>query len=134
MRIRRLGPGDGVVVAALADESPHEELLEDDRTIFLVAFDRAEPVGFVLAHELPRRHKAARSLLVYEIEVADGHRRRGIGTALMRELERLARRRGIEEGWVLTERDNEPAMAFYAAVGGIRATDVVQWELEYSAR
>ena len=132
--IRRLGPGDEGVVASLADDSPRTELLADDRTIFLVAFEADVPVGFVLAHELPRRHKAARSLLVYEIEVTAAQRRRGIGTGLMRELERLARRRRIEAGWVLTERANEAAMRFHEAAGAVRPKDVVEWELVYAAR
>ena len=133
MNVRRLRRGDQEVVAALAERSPHSELLADERTIFLVAFEHEAPVGFVLAYELPRRHKLARSLLVYEVGVDERYRRRGIGTALMRELETIARERRIEEGWVLTDRDNEPAMRFYESVGGVRPKDVVEWEFDYEA-
>lgn len=133
MNVRRLRPGDENVVAALADFSPQSELLSDERTIFVVAFEHDAPVGFALAYELPRRHKAARSLLVYEVGVDEHYRRRGVGTALMKELEAIARERRIAEGWVLTERDNEDAMLFYEAVGGIRPKDVVEWEFEYGA-
>ena len=31
-------------------------LLADPRALLLVAFDGERPVGFVLVHELPRRH------------------------------------------------------------------------------
>jgi hypothetical protein len=46
----------------------------------LVAFDGERPVGFVLAHELPRRHGDRAKLFVYEIDVAESQRRRGIAS------------------------------------------------------
>ncbi len=98
MTIRRLGPGDEGVVEALATRAPQTELLKDDRTFFLVAFDGEQPVGFVLAHELPRRHGDPTQLLVYEVEVDESHHRRGIGKALLGELAAIARarnRRGV---------------------------------------
>ncbi len=131
--IRRLGPGDHPVVERLATREPRTALLQDPSVFFLAAFAAGEPVGFVVAYELARRHGDASQLLVYEVEVDAGHRRRGIGTALMRELERIARDRGITAGWVLTSRDNEAAMAFYRAVGGVRPHEEVMWEFEYGA-
>jgi GNAT superfamily N-acetyltransferase len=132
MEIRRLGPGDEEVVAALATRTAHTELLHDERTYFLVAFEGEEPVGFVLAHDLPRRHDPPTKLLVYEVDVQEGHRGRGVGTALMQELARLARARGITHGWVLTDRDNEAAMALYESVGG-KPRDVVEWDFDYES-
>ena len=110
------------------------ELLADDRTVFLVAFERGDPIGFVLAYELIRRHGAASQLFVYEVEVAAACRRQGVGTALLRELERLARVRGIRQGFVLTDGDNEPAMRLYEAVGGVRPHEETMWEFEYGER
>lgn len=133
MNVRRLGRGDEAVVAALADRTPRADLLCEERTFFLVAFEDDRPVGFVLAYELLRRHKAAKQLLVYEIEVEPSHRGRGVGRTLMGELERIARERGIAEGWVLTDRDNAPAMAFYEAVGGMRPHEEIMWEFDYEA-
>ncbi len=127
-RIRRLRPGDERVVEALATREPRTELLHDERTIFLAAFDAERPVGFVLGYVLPRRHGHARTLLVYEVEVADSHRRRGIATALMR---RLAEESGAEEGFVLTERDNDAANALYRSLGGV-ASEVVQWDFGFA--
>ena len=112
MKIRRLGAGDEDVVRELSDGEPQTGLLDDERTFFLVAFEDESPIGFVLAHELPRRHRAERHLFVYEIDVRDDRRRRGVATALMDELSRFARERGIEDGFVLTNASNAPAMAF----------------------
>jgi ribosomal protein S18 acetylase RimI-like enzyme len=129
MEIRRLGPGDEDVVRALATRPPFE-LLEDERTIFLVAFEGDEPVGFVLAHDLPRRHDPPQKLLVYEIDVREDRRRQGIGGALMQELARTAHERGIRHGWVLTDHDNDAGLALYRSAGG-EPRDVVELDFDY---
>jgi aminoglycoside 3-N-acetyltransferase I len=133
--VRRLGPPDESVVRRLATKAPPAraaELLADERNYFLVADDGDEVVGFVLAHELLRRHGDPSQLLVYEVHVDEAHRRRGVATALLRELARLAAEAGIREGWVLTERDNRPAMALYESVGGVCPQDCVLWEFDYT--
>jgi [ribosomal protein S18]-alanine N-acetyltransferase len=131
MEIRRLGPGDEDVVRALATRPPHFELLEDERTIFLAAFEDGEPIGFVLAHHLPRRHDPPAKLLVYEVDVHERHRRRGVGKALLDELARVARERGIRHGWVLTDDDNDAGMALYRSAGGREPREVIEWEFDY---
>jgi GNAT superfamily N-acetyltransferase len=125
-KIRRLEPGDASVFVQ------HSELLADPHAILLVAFDGDEPVGFVLAHDLPRRHGKARQLFVYEVEVAESHRRRGIARSLLERLAELARERGISDGFVLTEPDNGAANGLYGGLGGVRS-DVVMWDFEYGA-
>ncbi len=131
VELRVLGPGDEAIVERLATREPRTALLQDPRTIFLVAFDGDEPAGFVLAYELPRRHGFNVTLIVYEVEVDDAHRRQGIATGLLRELERIARRRGIEEAFVLTEPDNVAANRLYESAGGTRS-DVVEWDFDYT--
>jgi ribosomal protein S18 acetylase RimI-like enzyme len=131
VELRVLEPGDEAVVERLATREPRTALLHDPRTIFLVAFDGDEPVGFVLAYELPRRHGFNVTLLVYEVEVDDAHRRRGIATQLLREVEQIARRRGVEEAFVLTEPDNLAANRLYESAGGTRS-NVVEWDFDYT--
>lgn len=131
MEIRRLGPGDEDVVRKLATRPPHFELLEDERTIFLAAFEDGEPIGLVLAHHLPRRHDPPAKLLVYEVDVAEAHQRKGVGKALLAELAGIARERGIRHGWVLTDDDNEAGMALYRSAGGREPREVIEWEFDY---
>jgi GNAT superfamily N-acetyltransferase len=135
IEIRRLEKNGSAVVAALATypgEQERTELLEDPRTFFLAAFDAERPAGFVLAHELLRRHGSRSILFVYEVDVDPAYRRQGIGTSLMAALERLARERGIDEAFVLTETDNREAMPFYGSLGGTQE-DVVMWTFGYPA-
>jgi aminoglycoside 3-N-acetyltransferase I len=125
--VRRLGPGDEDVIRRLAEHAPQTALLGDERTIFFAAFDEAEPVGFAFGYELPRRHGNASILFIYELDVEEAWRRRGIATRLMTELLRVAKSRGIGEGFVLTELDNAPANALYESLGGVRS-DAVMWD------
>ena len=132
--IRLLAPGDEGVVRELATyDGPGdpEALLADPRSLLLVAFDADHPVGFVLAHELPRRHGDRANLFVYEVDVAESHQRRGIASALLAGLAGLARERGIRVGFVLTEPDNEPANALYRRLGGTSQLDV-EWTFSYA--
>ena len=135
MNVRRLGPGDEAVVRRLAeDTAPQSDLLSDERTIFLVAFDRDDPIGFLLAYELLRRHGDPSHLFVYEVGVDEGRRRQGVATTLFRELARLALARGIRTGFVLTNESNEAAMELYRSVGGTRPNpDDVMWDFDWSA-
>ena len=133
--IRLLAPGDeGVVLELATHEGPGdpEALLADPRTLMLVAFDVGRPVGFVLAHELPRRHGDTAKLFVYEIDVAESHRRRGIASALLARLAELARERGIRTGFVLTEPGNGPANALYREAGGATDSVTVEWTFSYA--
>jgi aminoglycoside 3-N-acetyltransferase I len=135
--VRRLGPGDEHIVERLAEQAPPAraaELLVDERTIFLVAFEgeKADAVGSVLAYELLRRHGEPSRLFVYEVGVAPAARRRGVATELLRELERIARARGIRHGFVLTNEANEAAMELYRSLGGVRPNaDDVLWDFDY---
>jgi ribosomal protein S18 acetylase RimI-like enzyme len=54
-------------------------------------------------------------------------RRQGIATRLMVELREIARARGAEECFVLTEPDNVAANELYASLGGVRQESVL-WD------
>ena len=139
--VRRLGPTDGTVLARLAREngrfghaadrpeleplSPSDSrtFLADERTICLVAFDGTDPVGFLYAYELYRRHTVLRHLCLYEIGVAEDHRDMGIGHQLLEKLADHARKRHIDRGFVVTNTSNRESMALYESVGGVRGHD-----------
>jgi GNAT superfamily N-acetyltransferase len=101
-----------------------------DRSFGVVAYDDGEPVGYVYVHDLPRRD-GGRQFLVYDLDVEASHRRRGIAIALMETVAELARTRGITEGFVLTEPDNDAANGLYGKAGGIRS-EVVMWDFAYA--
>jgi aminoglycoside 3-N-acetyltransferase I len=130
--VRRLGPGDEDLVRKLAEGVAHTALLADEHTIFLAAFRGKQPIGFVYGYELLRMDGAPSMLFIYELDVDEAYRRRGIATLLMTELEQIARSRGIAEGFVLTEPDNVAANTLYESLGGERS-DAVLWDYRYAA-
>jgi len=94
--------------------------LEHDWSIFLVATEaRAEPsgespeavVGFVIAwlvHD---------ELHVLNVAVAPEERRRGMGRALMEEVQGRGRRQGARLATLEVRSSNAPALALYRALG-----------------
>jgi GNAT superfamily N-acetyltransferase len=133
IEIRRLGSGDEDVLASLAREAddldlagasrPEPALQAEDAAAYLadpavvhwVAVEGGGVVGELLCHVLRLPSGSGKELLLYAIGVRGAHRRRGIGTALVREMLAYARAEGIDEVWVLA--DNQAAEAFYAACG-----------------
>ncbi len=125
-QITVLGPGDQ---ATLRDVLPEvfdlpvrgdlvREFLGDPRHHLAVAVDQGRVVGFASAVHYIHPDKDA-ELWINEVGVAPGHRRVGIGKALLRALFRLGRDLGCREAWVLTERENDAARRLYESLGGV---------------
>ncbi len=57
-------------------------------------------------------------MFIYELEVAERYRRRGIAKSLIAMITDIARREGMMSSFVLTNRSNEPAVALYQQMGG----------------
>ncbi|MFI7007029.1 GNAT family N-acetyltransferase [Streptomyces sp. NPDC050145] len=83
-----------------------------------LAYEDATPVGFVSGVETLHPDKG-REMFLYELAVAEGHRRRGTARALIRTLADLARERGCYGMWVGVDPDNAPALAAYRSAGGV---------------
>ena len=124
-RIAVLGPGDETILRSVAQgvfdgpirEGLAREYLEDPRHHLVVATDADEVVGMASAIHYVHPDKDP-ELWINEIGVAPGHRGRGLGKRLLRELLRIAHDLGCREAWVLTERDNAAAMRLYESTGG----------------
>jgi len=130
--IRRLGEGDAAVaeVAVRTFKGPsHSESLDAflanpaNFLLVAVAENGREPVGYLLAYRLQRPDRRAAQMFVYEIAVAEGFRRRGLASALLGEIRRLARAEGMFEAFVLTSRGNEAARSLYARTGAVVEDD-----------
>ena len=138
MTIRRLHEGDEEAAVRVVEDvkfrmdevegesvSPEymREFLADDRHCFLVAYVDDDPVGFVFAYRLSRFDGRPPVMFVYEVGVAEGHRRLGIGRALVEELKSLAKAEGCCKMLIPTNRSNEAAMALYRSAGGKEGAD-----------
>jgi len=92
-------------------------LLARDTFIALVALDGDTVVGALAAYELPKFEQARSEIYIYDLAVADTHRRRGIATALIEELRRIARTRGAWVVYVQADYTDPPAIALYTKLG-----------------
>lgn len=136
-QIRRLTPADTQVVvqaAALFDHPPRRaetrRFLASEDHHLLLAFIDGEPVGFVSGHELVHPDKAV-EMFLYELSVAEGARRRGVGRALVEALATVARERGCRGMWVLTDEGNQAAVRTYRGAGATKdeRTYLLEWAL-----
>jgi GNAT superfamily N-acetyltransferase len=124
MRIRRLAPGDEALVVAggdLFDSRPTAEgatrfLAREGHHLLFALGDDDDPIGFVSGVETVHPDKGV-EMFLYELDVAEPNRNRGVGRALVAALGDLARERGCYGMWVATDADNAPALKAYRAAG-----------------
>jgi aminoglycoside 3-N-acetyltransferase I len=131
--VRRLGPNEVGMLRALNalfgevfDEretysgSPPENayclgLLERDEVLLLVALEGERVIGGLAAYMLRKFEQERSEIYIYDLAVAEEHRRKGVATALIGEVRRIGRERGA---WTIfvqadTQPEDEPAIALY---------------------
>ena len=104
------------------DHQQGNAFLEDADNLFLIAWWEGQIRGYLTGHRLQRFDRRQAEVLLYEINVHASAQRKGIGKALIGEVNRWAKDVGADEVWVLTEADNTAAMAMYASAGGVEDT------------
>lgn len=62
------------------------QFLSRPDNVLIVATADGAPVGFLLAYLLDRANRDQQMMFLYEIDVAESHRRRGIGTQMITQL------------------------------------------------
>jgi ribosomal protein S18 acetylase RimI-like enzyme len=121
--VRRLGLGDEIVAEdacrcfGLGGDLDTRSFLRRPETTLVVVEVDGGVVAWAYGHELAHPD-GERTTLLYALDVAEQHRGRGYGAALVRAFVRDARDRGCTEVWALTEHDNQAAMATYVSAGG----------------
>jgi ribosomal protein S18 acetylase RimI-like enzyme len=106
---KNAGPG----IHVRRSDEPDEILkkLKRDPDLFLVAEINGQIVGSVFGGYDGRRG------MMYHLAVAGEHRRKGIGQALVKELERRLREKGCIRYYLLVTMDNLEAIRFYESRG-----------------
>jgi aminoglycoside 3-N-acetyltransferase I len=95
------------------DDAYCRGVLARDETILLVALDGRRVVGGLAAYELPKFEQARSEIYIYDLAVAESHRRRGLATGLIDACRAIARQRGAWTVFVQGEPVDEPAIALY---------------------
>jgi aminoglycoside 6'-N-acetyltransferase I len=128
IKFKVLKAGDEQILSRVApdvfdsriDERLTAEFLRDPRHHLAVAIDEDVVVGFASAVHYVHPDKPA-ELWVNEVGVTPARRDRGVARALLGLLFRVGRQEGCSAAWVLTERENTPAVRLYRSCGGEEA-------------
>lgn len=107
-----------------------ERLLGSECFIALAALEGGDVVGGIAAYELQKFEQERNEIYIYDLAVAEAHRRRGIATALIAELKKIATARGAWAIFVQADRGDAPAIALYTRLG--TREDVLHFDIEVS--
>lgn len=145
MTVRQLASGEGAVLrqlmtvfadafedratygAAPPSEAYLEKLLDRDSFIALVALDGDAIVGGITAYDLPKPEQERSEIYLYDLAVAESHRRRGIARALIAALQAIAADRGAWVVFVQADHGDDPAIALYTTLGS--REDVLHFDI-----
>lgn len=104
-----------------------ESLLSSEYFVAVVALDGDTVVGGLAAYELKKFEQERSEIYIYDLAVAESHRRRGIATALITELNGLAAARGAWVVFVQADLGDDPAIALYSRFGS--PEDIVHFDI-----
>lgn len=137
MIVRRLRPGDEELAASVVNAvKPEEErggnvadialmkgFLANESNYLVVAYEDDIPMGFALGYCLPRVDRYKNMMYLHEVGVAEAHQGKGVGKAIMNETVRICREEGYMEMFLITGKDNPPAVRLYTGTGGVPGDD-----------
>ena len=119
-----------------AEHTPSDEWLAarlaDPNMISLVARDGAAVVGGLTAYVLHKLEQERSEIYIYDLAVAESHRRRGVATALIGELQALAPALGAWVIYVQADHGDNPAIALYTKLGS--REDVLHFDIAPNRR
>jgi aminoglycoside 3-N-acetyltransferase I len=102
---------------AQPDDAYLERLLSSDTFIAIGAWKGEEVVGALAAYVLPKFEQARSEIYIYDLAVAEAHRREGIATALIMALAQIAPARGAWVIFVQADHGDDAAIALYTKLG-----------------
>jgi aminoglycoside 3-N-acetyltransferase I len=106
-------------------------MLAQDHVIALAACVGDEVIGGLVAYELVKL-EGRREVYLYDLAVAEAHRRRGVATALIERLRAIAAERGAWVVYVQADYGDDPAVALYTKLGA--REDVMHFDISVPPR
>jgi aminoglycoside 3-N-acetyltransferase I len=93
------------------------QLLAKEHVIALVALIEGSVVGGLVAYELDKFEQERREIYIYDLAVADTHRRQGIALGLINRLREIAAHRQAWVIYVQADYGDTPAITLYGKLG-----------------
>lgn len=109
----------GVFKSERASPEHMRRFLANAANVLFAALKDGLPVGFLLAHKLERLDNKLSSVLVYEVEVAEEHRRKGVATGMIQALQRTCAMDRSGDMWLICDDTNAAALALYRSTGAV---------------
>ncbi len=105
-----------------------QRLLCKDHIIHLVATVDGVLVGGLVAYVLDKFEQERSEVYIYDLAVAENHRRQGIATSLINELRSISKEKGAWVIFVQAEQADPPAIKLYESLG--KKQEVLHFEIE----
>ena len=102
-------------------------LLAGDGFIAVAAIEDAAVVGGLAAYVLDKFEQERSEIYIYDLAVAEPHRRTGIATALIEELRTIGAQLGAYVIFVQADPADAPAVALYSKLG--KREDVLHFDI-----
>jgi ribosomal protein S18 acetylase RimI-like enzyme len=126
LKVRRLKAKDAKTAVALVEQFAGKavsseylkEFLASPTNYLIVAEIENNLAGFLLAHALQRLKQESHKMFIYEIDVGETYRRKGVGTALIQYILEIVRQEKMMNAFVFTSHSNKGAVEFYKSTGG----------------
>jgi aminoglycoside 3-N-acetyltransferase I len=104
------------------------DLLGSETFIAVVALCASRVVAALAGYVLPKFEQARSEFYIYDLAVDSGYRRRGIATAMIETLQRVAVERGVYVIFVQADHGDDAAVALYTKLG--TREDVMHFDIE----
>ena len=104
-----------------------DRLLGNKEFVALAAMQAGEVIGALVAYELVKFEQERSEFYIYDLAVRGDSRRRGVATALIEEMRRIAAANAADVIFVQADRGDEAAIALYSKLG--RREDVLHFDI-----
>jgi len=112
---------------ATPDDDYLRALLSKRDFVAIAAMDGGEVVGGLAAYVLEKFEQRRREVYIYDLAVAELHRRKRVATRLIRELQRIAKALGAYVIFVQADEGDTAAIRLYESLG--RRERVLQFDI-----
>jgi aminoglycoside 3-N-acetyltransferase I len=107
----------GSYQGALPSDAYVRDYLHNSGNIFLAATEGEAVIGAMAAYVLQKFERERSEIYIYDLAVDEGHRRKGVATALIERLKVVARERGAYVIYVQADYGDDPAINLYTKLG-----------------